>query len=237
MKIKFSLLLAIGLLLNLGQVMAHALWIETEMSGKKGYEQEVKIYYGEYEEGMIEDVADWYSDVKDFKLWLVGPNGEKTELETAAAEDHFKAKFTPEMDGIYRLQISHSAKDLGGDYLYQFNTATQVCVGDSKAIELKGEKTDLALLLTTPAKKSLKKELEFKTFFKGSPKAEVKVAAVSPKGWTKEFESDENGELSIETPWKGQYIIEATYTQETSGEHHGAPYQFIWRCATQSIER
>ncbi len=31
--------------------MAHALWIETAVKGKKGQEQEVKIYYGEYEEG------------------------------------------------------------------------------------------------------------------------------------------------------------------------------------------
>ncbi len=132
--------------------------------------------------------------------------------------------------------MGHSAKDLGGDYVYQFNTAAQVWVGKSGAVDLESAQTDLALLLTSPATNGLKESLAFKTYFKGTPKSGVTVSVVSPEGWSKNYESDENGEVSIETPWKGQYLIEATHTEETSGEHHGAPYQYIWRCATQSIK-
>jgi len=237
MKTKFSLLFTMALLLNMGYAMAHALWIETSIVGKKGAEQEVRIYYGEYAEGVVEKVDDWYSDVKAFELWLIDPAGNKTALETRAGEEYFTAKFTPEMDGVYRLQIGHSAKDLGGEYLYQFNTATQVWVGNAKEANLKDTQTDLALLLTSQTKKGLKEPLTFKTFFKGSAKSGVAVSVFSPEGWSKEYKSNESGEVSIETPWKGQYLIEATYTEETSGEHHGAPYKFIWRCATQSIKK
>ncbi|WP_246581359.1 DUF4198 domain-containing protein [Echinicola shivajiensis] len=237
MKIKFSLLFALALIINMGSASAHALWIETSIKGEKGVEQEVKIYYGEYAEGVIEQVSDWYSDVKDFELWLIDPAGNKSILKTEAQDDHFTSSFVPEMDGVYRLQIGHSAKDLGGEYLYQFNTATQISVGKAKDMGSTDDKTDLALLLISPAQKSLKEQLSFKTYFKGTPKAGVKVVVVSPEGWTKDYESDENGEISIDTPWKGQYLIEATYTEEISGEHFGTPYEFIWRCATQSIEK
>ncbi|UCS92840.1 DUF4198 domain-containing protein [Echinicola marina] len=237
MKTKFSLLLAMALLINLGNAMAHALWIETAIKGKKGEAQEIKIYYGEYAEGVIEQVEDWYSDVKEFELWLIDPEGNKTLLETEEKKDHFTSSFTPEMDGVYRLQIGHAAQDLGGEYLYQFNTATQVSVGKVNEMGLEGAKTDLALLLSSPVNGKLKESLSFKTYFKNNPKAGVKVAVASPEGWSKEYESNEEGEVTIDTPWKGQYLIEATYTEEVSGEHHGAPYEFIWRCATQSIEK
>ncbi|WP_200977551.1 DUF4198 domain-containing protein [Echinicola sp. 20G] len=235
MKMKFSLLLALALFVNLGCAMAHALWIETEVVGKKGQQQEVKIFYGEYAEGMIEKVGDWYSDVKEFELWLIDPAGNKTALKTTEGEDHFTAYFTPEMDGVYRLQIGHSAKDLGGDYIYQFNTASQVWVGKGQPTVKEETATDLALILTAQKEKSLKTPLEFKVLFKGEPQEGVSVSVVSPTGWAKTYETDEEGNVTVETPWKGQYIIEATDTEETSGEHYGAAYNFIWRCATQSI--
>ncbi|GAB3656753.1 hypothetical protein GCM10028791_28820 [Echinicola sediminis] len=237
MKTKFGVLFIVALLMNINAVMAHALWIETSLVGKKGKEQQVKVYYGEYEAGVVEKVGDWYSDVQDFELWLIDPDGNKTVLATQVGEDHFTASFTPESDGVYRLQIGHSAKDLGGEYLYQFNTATQVWVGKAQEADLKGAQTDLALLLSDPVKKKQQEALSFKTYFKGQPKAGVSVAVVSPEGWSKSYESDENGAVVIDTPWKGQYLIEATYTEETKGEHHGAAYNFIWRCATQSIVR
>ncbi|GGF46189.1 DUF4198 domain-containing protein [Echinicola rosea] len=237
MKTKFSLLFVLALFANLGCAMAHALWIETETSGKKGQEQQVKIYYGEYGEGMIEKVEDWYSDVKDFELWLIDPQGNKTQLETTASAAFFTASFTPNMDGVYRLQVGHSAKDLGGEYVYQFNTATQVWVGKAKETTLEGPKTDLALVMTSPDKGGLKNPLHFKVLFKGEAKEGVTVAVDGPTGWSKEYTTDANGEIEVETPWKGQYIVEAVDTEETSGEHFGAPYEFIWRCATQSIKK
>ncbi|GGZ32210.1 hypothetical protein GCM10007049_27030 [Echinicola pacifica] len=237
MKSKFSLLVVLAMVASLSSSFAHALWIETAPKGKKGQEQEVKIYYGEYLEGMIEKVDDWYSDVSKFELWLIDPEGNKTALTTQqGSEEYFTAKFTPSMDGVYRIQIGHSAKDLGGDYIYQFNTAAQVWVGKTSEI-VQGPSTDLALLLTSPETGKLKDDLHFTTYFKGQPQGGIKVTITSPNGWTKEVESNEKGELTLETPWKGQYIVEAIATEETSGEHFGQQYNNIWRCATQSIIR
>ncbi|QDH80539.1 DUF4198 domain-containing protein [Echinicola soli] len=237
MKTKFSILFALAIFANLGLATAHALWIETAVDGKKGKEQQVKIFYGEYGEGVIEKVDDWYSDVKEFELWLIDPQGNKTLLETSPSSDHFNASFTPSMDGVYRLQIGHSAKDLGGEYIYQFNTASQVWVGKAKETSVEGPKTDLALVMTSPDKGGLKNPLHFKVLFKGEAKEGVTVAVDGPTGWSKEYTTDTNGEIVVETPWKGQYIVEAVDTEETSGEHFGASYEFIWRCATQSIKK
>ncbi len=109
----------ISLFLNIS-LFAHALRIETNPTGKLGVAQEVKIYYSEYADGQNEEFKDWYSDVTKFKLYLIAPGGEKTELPTSEGENFKKATFTPKEKGNYILYIGHSSKDLSSGWLYQF---------------------------------------------------------------------------------------------------------------------
>lgn len=89
---------------------SHALWIEAPTTGKKGQSQQVRVYYGEYAQGLIDPVDKWYSDVKDFKLILVSPSGATTELTKTAHNDHFSSEFIPQGDGTYALLVVHPAK-------------------------------------------------------------------------------------------------------------------------------
>ena len=40
----------------------------------------------------------WFSK---FTLWVIAPDGTKTELKSAAKEDHYVAHFTPNQNGVY----------------------------------------------------------------------------------------------------------------------------------------
>ena len=75
-----TILTALLLLFASNATFAHALWIETASSGKLGQKHAVKVFYGEFVANERDSVAKWYSDVKDFSLWLVGPDQKKVQL-------------------------------------------------------------------------------------------------------------------------------------------------------------
>ncbi|HLT07582.1 MAG TPA: hypothetical protein VK014_08655 [Cyclobacteriaceae bacterium] len=229
------ILSALMLLVNLGWSHAHALYIDTDTQGKLGKEQEVKIYYSEFADGTVEKVADWYSDVKEFQLWLIHPDGKKTALETEAQEDHFTASFIPERKGTYRLEVSHTAEDPGEKTAYQFNTFAQVQVGKKASeLPLTAGGPDLYLLETSQKGKDAK---TFVAYFKGQVQEGVKATLFLPSGETKEVTSDAAGQIHVQLPTEGTYFIEATtFHEKEGGQTKKASYESIWRCATQKIE-
>lgn len=211
---------------------AHALWIETNANGKKGQQQDVKIFYGEYAEFSPEKIKDWYSDVKDFTLWLVAPDGQKTKLNTSANEDHYTAAFTPDKDGVYTLQVSHSAKDLGGTTVYQFNTSAVVAVGKNEVADIKSNTNPLKFQVKTG---KVNEPVNIQGFFNDATSEKLSVTVFSPKGWTKQIEG-KNGIAEFVPEWKGKYMIEVSRMDEGKGEHSGKEYTGIWRCATYLID-
>lgn len=61
-------------------LFAHALWIETNATGKTGQTQEVRLYFGEYAQNERDELSKWRSDLKDLTLWLINPDGTKEKL-------------------------------------------------------------------------------------------------------------------------------------------------------------
>lgn len=68
----------------------------------------------------------------------------------------------------------------------------------------------------------------------GVKKSEIKV--ISPTGWEKTFMTDDNGDFTIITPWKGPYLIQAKYEDETKGEVDGKAYDKTVHVMTYTIE-
>ncbi len=73
-----TLITSIALVLISVSGFAHALRIETAPVGAENKAHEIKVFYGELAEGQDEEFEKWYSDVKDFKLYLVSPSGVKS---------------------------------------------------------------------------------------------------------------------------------------------------------------
>lgn len=68
----------------------------------------------------------------------------------------------------------------------------------------------------------------------GVKKSEIKV--ISPTGWEKAFMTDDNGDFTIITPWKGSYLIQTKYEDETKGEVDGKAYDKTVHVMTYTIE-
>jgi len=225
-----TILSAIALLIGVN-AFAHALRIETAANGKIGIAQEVKIFYGEYAEGVDEPFENWYSDVETFKLFLVAPNGTKTSLETSEGDGLFTANFTPSEKGTYTLYIAHTAKDLGGKYVYQFNTSATVVVESTPVIKLLKGGAELQVVF-----KNTNNKIAGTVYYNAVPLADSKIELVSPDLWQKTLKTDANGGFSIEVKQVGKYFVEASFTEDVKGELNGKAYEKVWRCMTQLVE-
>lgn len=223
-------------LLNLvlfSTAFSHALWIETAGNGTIGKTQEIKIFYGEYAEKEFEETTKWYSDVNTFTLWLTAPDGTKQQLVCKAADKAFTASFTPAKEGVYVLTVGHNAKDIAGTVVYQFNA--------SAIVEVKGSGTDNVNAVSNnelyllPSKDAKGKVGIVKAFFKGKPAAKITITVSGPEGWSKNFETDENGVLQFDLLWQGWYALEGFYTTQEKGNINDKPYEKIWRCATVRV--
>ncbi|WP_050479266.1 hypothetical protein [Herbaspirillum rhizosphaerae] len=68
---------------------------------------------------------------------------------------------------------------------------------------------------------------QLKFTFKGAPLAQFKAKLIAPNGWISEIRTDDAGLLTIATPWRGNYVVEATYFEDISGDFQGLHYQRI----------
>jgi len=231
-----SLLFAFLFTLATGQLFAHALWIETATSGKSGKQHEVKVYYGEYATNEREEITKWYSDVKDFTLWLSAPGKEKIKLTTTAGSNFYTASFTPQAEGQYILTVSHEAKELGGTTKYEFLSSAIVTVGKAGSVDQAAIPVTLSVYTAETKSYKTNAPVQIKAMAGGKPLAKKAISVFSPEGWTKEVTTDENGTITFKPIWPGRYVLEVSTSEKTTGDHHGKAYTAAWQGATSSFE-
>jgi uncharacterized GH25 family protein len=230
-----SLLLALLLTLGTSQLFAHALWIETASSGKAGQAQEVKVYYGEYASNEREETEKWYSDVKEFTLWLTAPGKEKVKLTTSPGNNFYSANFTPEGNGHYVLTVTHEAKELGGTTKYEFLSTAIVNVGKPGLVDHAAIPASLKIYTAEAKTYKTNTPVQIKATANGKPLAKTAVSVFSPEGWSKEVTTDENGLITFSPIWPGRYVLEVSAKEKTEGTHHGKAYTAAWQGATSSF--
>jgi uncharacterized GH25 family protein len=231
-----SLLLALLFTLGASQLFAHALWIETAANGKTGQEQQIKIYYGEYATNEREETAKWYSDVKDFTLWLTAPGKEKIKLSTTPGTNFYTASFAPQGDGQYILTVSHEAKELGGTTKYEFLSTAIVAVGKPTLVKHAVIPTSLSVYTMEAKIHKVNAPVQLKAIANGKPLAKTTVSIFSPEGWSKEITTDEDGAITFSPIWPGRYVLEVSAREKTEGTHNGKAYTAAWQGATSSFE-
>ncbi|NML38688.1 hypothetical protein HHL17_15880 [Chitinophaga sp. G-6-1-13] len=226
-KLLFSALLCCCMATAFG----HALWIETIVNGKKGQAQEVKVFLGEYAENERDSTQNWFSNMRDFKLYLIDPSGKKQQLECTPAGNHFKATFTPQTDGAYVLYIDHTVQEVYSGSKIRYYAQGIVQVNHAKGLD-NLKQNDFVLLTGGAAPKKINVPEKVSLLHKTKttlPKAELVVQ--SPDGWTKKVKSTQDA-FSYVPVWNGRYLLEGTFTEDEKGDHEGKPYERVWHCVT-----
>jgi hypothetical protein len=228
-------LIAALLLLSVSKLDAHAIWIETSTTGKVGQTQDVKVFLGEYADNERDSISHWFSNMKDFALYLVAPDGTKKKLDCTANGNYFNAKFTPEVAGTYTLTIDHTVKDVYGGTKLRYSALGIVKVNQSAGMENAKQHTALALL-AADKKHKINTAENVRLSFNNTTPAGSAVTVQSPEGWSKKFHANTNGDITFSPFWPGRYLLEGTFTEKESGTHEGTAFTSVWHCVTYCMD-
>ena len=238
-----NLILAFTLLIATSNAFAHFLWVETNPTGKTNQKHEVKVFFGEYTYGVTDKVGeDGFNSVKNFTLWAVAPNGEKTKLETKAGDIFYAASFTPKTNGTYTIIVDNDKIDVidytqynFGIFKTHYHCLAKVEVGgtpsETAAINPKG-----ISIVDVSKKQALENgEVTLKILYKGEIAKEKEVDVFVKDLWSKKVKTDANGLIKFNLPWNTKYIAEVTAKEEVPGNYNGKDYQFIFHSSTYTI--
>jgi uncharacterized GH25 family protein len=230
-----KLIITLLLALSTGVLFAHSLWIETNVKGKIGQSQSVKLYFGEFAQDERDELSKWRSDLPSFTLWLIAPDGQKTQLSTKQGANVIESAFTPQKDGVYTLLVSHKLKDLaGGTGQLEFAASANVTVGEVKAIDPATNTNDVKVLPIGQTK--VNAPVKIKVWIKGENKAGTTVLVFSPAKWGQELTTAEDGTVTFTPLWPGKYVIEATAYSAIPGTINGNSYKTFWQGGTYSFD-
>lgn len=204
---------------------AHALWIETDATGRKGRSQEVRIYFGEFGEKDLSQAGKWFSDLAGFSLTAIAPDGSKTTLSAVADGDHYSATFTPGQDGVYTIVAHHLVKDVYRNMKLDYNSGATVVVGKQfNGNDPLVNPNTVSLFSDSAFAVKKDRSIKLKALHSGKPAAKEEIKVVAPNGWERGLYSNAEGEARFTPLWKGRYLAEYTFTDKTPGEHNGKAY-------------
>ena len=213
----------------------HYLWIETNPTGKLNEKQEVKVHYGEYTYGVIEETAgDAFKSVSEFEVWVINPDGTSTKLNLDKKQDHYSGYFTPKEEGTYTIQLKNDNIDVVDYSEYDFGifktyyqSFAKVNVGNTKkASKVTEEGLSIKEIPTENEEKILQ------VYYQGSPIQEQEVKIYVSDLWSKTLTTDSEGKISFKLPWNTKYTVETTKNENIPGTYRDEDYEFIWHCAT-----
>jgi uncharacterized GH25 family protein len=226
-----------------GNAFAHFMWVETNPVGKVGQKQEVKVFFGEYTYGLQEKVnEESFGKMKNFDVWVVAPDGQKTKLDVKPGELFYSGWFTPKANGTYTVVLDNDKIEVMDFTQYDFgifkthyHATAKTEVGGKATDSAAANPTGLVVVDVTKAISKEKGETTLKVLFKGQPIKDTEVTIFISDLWSKKLTTDANGEVKFALPWNTKYIIEVTKKEEVPGKYDGKDYQFIWHCATYTL--
>ncbi|BCT89218.1 DUF4198 domain-containing protein [Acinetobacter variabilis] len=75
----------------------------------------------------------------------------------------------------------------------------------------------------------------FTVLYQGKPAADVEVTVFSPQFWLKKYTTNSQGQITIATPWKGQYVIEVGKEADKAGKLNQQVYKKQYLVTTLSF--
>ena len=75
----------------------------------------------------------------------------------------------------------------------------------------------------------------FTVLYQGKAAADVEVTVFSPQFWLKKYTTNSRGQITIATPWKGQYVIEVGKEADKAGKLKQQAYKKQYLVTTLSF--
>ena len=180
----------------LDSVHAHFVWLERDGDGP------VRAYFGEW----IDDIREKTGGLLDrFKAPQVFLGASETPLPVKRNENNleFPAKGRGDVRFVDSSVPPREDKEKSGIT----KTIYYAKAGRSETVV----KLDLELVPTTADGKS------FVLLFFNAPLPKAELTIIGPSKWEKPLVTDDQGRVTLPTPWVGRYVLEVTHFDEKPG--------------------
>ena len=216
-----QLFIALGVMASTS-VQAHAIWIEP-IAG------EIHLCFGKYEGDLREETGGKLDKVTDLKISSLTPNMKDHYSFTRQSNfllltNKKQAVTSPQalIAQAVKFKVRTSKKDPKVPKAKSMQYA-RYAVADEEA------PSELVLDIQPVAKNT------FKVSFKGKPLVKTNIIVTAPNKWARELKTNEAGEVLIEKPWDGLYLIQASHIEEVGGEFEGVKYEITRHKTTLSV--
>lgn len=186
---------------------AHTVWIERN---KKG---EAHAYYGEWQDGLREDLGSKMPTLKDARAFFATqtesslPISLQTTTLDITAQGHGDLRLV--QDKIPVFVDGHSDRRTKQIFLAKNGRTETKGILDLEIVPVEAESNTFVVLLH------------------GKPVPKTTVTVYGPPKWGKEFETDEQGRVTIQTPWAGEYLLETIRLEELTGGTGDESYNHV----------
>ncbi len=179
--------------------MAHEVWLERD--GKNA-----QMFFGH-----------WTMDMTENKDRL-----EMFKLDQLAPKD--RVKKVERMEKSIKLELA-SEGDVALTEVMKPRKSRLTPAVVQRVFLARAGRSETKNLLKLDLVPSAKNSNKMKVIFDGKPLAKQVVTLYGPHKWSKNFRSDDEGMVTLDTPWKGNYFADVRYTEEVKGEYEGVAFE------------
>jgi uncharacterized GH25 family protein len=197
-----------------GLAQAHFIWIEYDGEGV------ARAYFGEWAEDVREKTGGALDRIKAPRAFL---SDQTKTLPLERRADHIEVAVTGVGD-VHLVEGGLAAREdarAGGKTKTVFHAKSGR--RDTQAV------LDLELIPVTA------NDSTFTLQLRGQPLAKAEVKVFGPPKWQKSLRTDDQGHVTLETPWAGRYVIEVVHVEEKPGESGGENYNRLRHVSTLSF--
>jgi uncharacterized GH25 family protein len=205
---------AVAVLCMVGAAQAHFVWIERDGDGQ------ARAYFGEWAEGIREKTGGLLDRIKSPRAFLTDPT------KTLALERRADC-----------LEIALAG---GGDVrLVEEGLPPRDDTragGKTKTVfYAKAGRLDTRAVLDLELVPVAANSPTFTLLLRSQPLAKAEVKVYGPPKWEKSLRTDEQGRVTLQTPWAGRYVVEVVHVEEKPGGAVGESYDRLRHVSTVSF--
>lgn len=194
-------------LLVSGAAHAHYLWLE---SGKT----DASLYYGEVDAQLKEKSPGKLDRINGAQAFVLKGSDLKA-VEVNRTPTHL-AIGSGKASTVLALEESVAVVDLSKNNLGMAKSNYYARLGQPAIV---GATSPLALDIAQGDKPN-----SFILLYRGQPLKNAKLEVIAPNTWMQEHQTNTQGIVEINTPWRGQYVVHVLHIDRTVGEFSDKQY-------------
>lgn len=207
-----------GLLITTGNASAHYIWLEADEAG-------ARVCYGEAEADLREKSPGKLDGMNVPRVFAVQGSG-STTLSVNRTAEHFAVTGASPGATLLAAEESAGIRNLGKYGLGMAKSNYYARHGLPRSEEAKAS---LALDVAGHNPNQLT------VLYRGQPLKDAKVEVIAPNTWVQEHKADAQGNVVINTPWRGRYVIHVLHVDPTPGVVEGKRYDSLRNHFTYSF--